>query len=448
VVISLLASLAGLGGIGKTVKGIIAKVSKPVHRVVDRVVDKIVAFAKKVLKKGTAVAAKAKEKVLAVIQWWKESETFKSKDGGSHRVFYEGSGRKAELMVASNKDKVGPFLTKKLAQARDNDQKKAIRKAQRAYDKVLASETRLEQLETRKAAAKSESAKTTINKSIERENGKLRGALVGFSRTLEDVDFAGESDLLVKTQVSPASGSKASVVEANPLTYLPGNTVGTPPKQNPPGWAHAVKIDTDPVTHKRLSLWVRGHLLNENLHGPGESWNLVPISQKVNGEMRDGPEAKAKQAIATKGNVIYYRTSVTFHDGKAPVSDFPKKIHVTWGYLERVPGSAPPTFTRKSGTEKRVPFGPLDLPPATAADIKYNINKIGRPLLVELTGVSVRFGLYVLEEKDRAKDFRSYEDFAARMMKYQKREGKDEAVFNAYLQGIKDAENAGKLVFK
>jgi hypothetical protein len=63
VVIGLLASLAGLGGIGKTVKNIIGKVAKPVHKVVDKVIAKIIQFVKKLLKKGKSKKGKGKEDV-------------------------------------------------------------------------------------------------------------------------------------------------------------------------------------------------------------------------------------------------------------------------------------------------------------------------------------------------------------------------------------------------
>ena len=72
VVISLLASLAGLGGIGKTVKNLIGKVSKPVNKVIDKVIDKVVAFAKKLLKKG---------------------EGSRRQGQGSHRLMVEGQER-------------------------------------------------------------------------------------------------------------------------------------------------------------------------------------------------------------------------------------------------------------------------------------------------------------------------------------------------------------------
>ena len=73
VAIGLLASLAGLGGIGKTVKGIIGNVAKPVHKVVDKVIAKIIKFVKKLLKKGKAAAKKVKEKL---VQWWKSRKSF------------------------------------------------------------------------------------------------------------------------------------------------------------------------------------------------------------------------------------------------------------------------------------------------------------------------------------------------------------------------------------
>ena len=177
---------------------------------------------------------------------------------------------------------------------------------------------------------------------------------------------------MVKSVVRPTSGSKANQVEANPLTHLPGNTRGSTPGENPPGWTHAVKLDTDPKTGKRLSNWVRGHLLNEHLHGPGRKWNLVPITKKTNKDMESSVERQAKSAIRKKGNVIFYKSSVSFHSGKWPVSSFPASINVTWGFLKRIPGSDPPRF-KPSGSPKSKPFNQA-APPTTAAGVEYNIN--------------------------------------------------------------------------
>jgi hypothetical protein len=161
--------------------------------------------------------------------------------------------------------------------------------------------------------------------------------------------------------------------------------------------------------------------------------------------MKNGPEQQAKAAVATKGNVISYRAAVTFHDGKAPVSAFPERILVTWGYLQRVPRSSPPQFKAKGG-KKRFTFRQA-APPARAADVKYNINTIGRDTLVELTGISHRFGLLVKEEMDKRGAFSSYTNFSQRMTQYQKKKVADPAVFSGHLQAVKAAQTAGTLVF-
>ncbi len=108
VVISLLANLAGLGGIGKTVQNIIGKISKPVQKVVDKIVDKVVAFAKKVLAKVKGAAKKAKE---AVSDWWKAKTSFVASDGATHRLYFKGKGKGAQLMVASTEGPYSAFIS-------------------------------------------------------------------------------------------------------------------------------------------------------------------------------------------------------------------------------------------------------------------------------------------------------------------------------------------------
>jgi hypothetical protein len=80
-------------------------------------------------------------------------------------------------------------------------------------------------------------------------------------------------------------------VMANPLTWLEGNFVGSDPgNASPPGWNYAQQLRV----HSTDKDWVRGHLLSEKLHGPGEDWNLVPIRSGVNTRMETGIEKKQK----------------------------------------------------------------------------------------------------------------------------------------------------------
>jgi hypothetical protein len=97
VVISFLARLLGLGGIGDTIRNILARVRAPVERAIDRVVAWIVTQARRV---GSAVAGAARGAVARVTQWWTARRSFRA-DDGEHSLYIEGSGRNRRVMMAS-----------------------------------------------------------------------------------------------------------------------------------------------------------------------------------------------------------------------------------------------------------------------------------------------------------------------------------------------------------
>lgn len=104
VVLSLLARLAGLGGIGKTVKEIIADVSKPVNKVVETIVDNAVTFAEKLLGKGKGkeIEKRKEKKTKSVIIDKDLGETLNFSTGKErHRLWIKKTGGKPEVMVAS-----------------------------------------------------------------------------------------------------------------------------------------------------------------------------------------------------------------------------------------------------------------------------------------------------------------------------------------------------------
>lgn len=377
VLISLLASVMGLGGIAKQVKKVIETITKPINKAIDMVVDKIVKFAKKVLGKGKAAAKKVKEKAKETIEkiatWWKERRKFRSKDGGNHSIYYSGEAGKAELMIASKADRIETFLeTKANDKNAPADQKKVASQGLTQYKKVLKSEDTLEKLRAKREKIPT-SDKVNYRAATSAVNSEIRvfrNELDALSRILQNATFENDDDALVRTNVAHDAGGDKNT-RALPLTYLSGNTKGSGPGQNPPGWDHAVKLDTKP-DGTSYSQWVRGHLLNDNLHGPGTANNLVPITQKMNRDMESQAESPVKAAIKTKGKLYFYKSVVTFWGGSPPVSDFPQKIVVTWGEAERLPTDK---TKFKEGTVKgTVPISMPTAPPATATAFVPNIN--------------------------------------------------------------------------
>jgi hypothetical protein len=60
----------------------------------------------------------------------------------------------------------------------------------------------------------------------------------------------------------------------------------------------------------RKDWYVQGHLLNENLGGPGMRFNLTPITKEANNEHKRAVESELKEQVNDKGEVISYTIKV------------------------------------------------------------------------------------------------------------------------------------------
>ena len=58
--------------------------------------------------------------------------------------------------------------------------------------------------------------------------------------------------------------------------------------------------------HKWSLSYVRGHMLNAKLHGPGQDANLVPISGTCNAHMKNNIEEHLKTEVSSKNGVVSY----------------------------------------------------------------------------------------------------------------------------------------------
>jgi hypothetical protein len=102
-IITFLAKLLGIDGVAGKIRQVVTKLRTPVDKAITFVVENLIKLAKAAwsgIKKG-ATAVKD-----AVVNWWNTEESFKTQDGVPHRLFFEGSGEAAVLMVASEKEPV------------------------------------------------------------------------------------------------------------------------------------------------------------------------------------------------------------------------------------------------------------------------------------------------------------------------------------------------------
>jgi hypothetical protein len=349
VVISLLATLAGLGGIGKTVKNIISKVSTPVHRVVDRIVAKIVAFAKKLLKKGKAAAKKAKEKVLALIRWWTRKKTFEDATGKTHKVYYIGDAKSATLYVASfDPSQLDAFFKEKSKEAGQKGAsftKAQVASAKGYYDTTVKPlETKLRQVDATYSSGPG-AAKLSAEKKVKGvdENKKLVEDLERALTTLTDKHlkklFGSTPDdypppkLPVMADNKKASSFTADYVVSGPKYKVKTGTESGSHVGNLEGWPalQAAKLT-------QQSQWVRMHLLPHRLGGNAVDSNLTPArgprsNIPFSGAVEQPAIKAAVEGPVSKRQPIWYSFEIDYYTG--PSSPFPKYLKASWGFYDK-----------------------------------------------------------------------------------------------------------------
>ncbi|MBT8341824.1 MAG: DUF4157 domain-containing protein [Desulfatitalea sp.] len=305
-IISFLARFIGLGNVSEAIKGVIKKFQEKV----DLVIDGVIGF---IVEKGKALYGKAKAGVGKVLSWWRVRKKFKSKKGESHELFFDGKGDAAKLTISSKKTSYADFIEK--IDCTNEKQKQAKTRAM----KIAVSIDGL-------------TIKAKTDKGTKDHNPDFQKLLDDLS--METSIFVDRADgKLPVTEVEYGSTNTAGFgtkMEARVLTKL-----------GPPG---TIPIVTNPIWEKLLkrrkrrgSYYVRGHLLNHNIHGPGSTWkNLTPLSRKGNKEHLARVESDVKKAVDNEEIVSY--SVIPKYDKSYAQKDKAKKFKGSANKVEQVIG--------------------------------------------------------------------------------------------------------------
>jgi DNA uptake protein ComE-like DNA-binding protein len=283
--IDFLARLLKLDGIPGKVRGVIEKLAGKVEAVVDRVVDALVRLARKA---GLAVVKGGKAVVRLVARWWAARKAFKGEDGLAHTLYFAGQERSAVLTVASDPTPFTDFV-KRAEPATDRGKKakvKAIALAELIDD---------ERKRPTPASADDETVQTQRTKQV---NAWL-DELAGYTAPLF-------KDSLLPCGAISNGGSTAQgfglSMRIKPLTILK-MPKGTEPTTTANATYEALNARRDKPGG--VSYYIKGHLLNQKLGGPGEWPNLVPLSRKGNARHETQAEAVVKRTVDLGAIVDY-----------------------------------------------------------------------------------------------------------------------------------------------
>lgn len=396
-VINFLASLLRLNGITSKIRDAIQKIRAKVDAVMLKVAKWIADKAKKILAPITAKVDQAKawgqkkieqgkEKVAAVaakiFNWWSVRKGFTANDGKPHTLYFNGSESNAVLFMASDSPEgLDEKIRKRLAKLSKTNKQRAILEKAQVYKKKDVDGYINDHV--KKTPAGTEKETETIKAELDKRLGKLQELLTK----------GGIVDVVPLTNVTyTMKEGKAGTVHAMPLTRMPGNTRGSGPSAAIKGWDY-VNLFDEKYKNKKTQIeqpkhWVKFHLLNHHLHGPGAvDWNLTPARKTENKWIELLAENDAK-AAAEKGDILYYKTSIlSYHDDFPEAKNFPHKMTVEWGTAHEVDGKYVPDQVKVAPSPKE-----FDAPPkftGTVGPVEIVIASASQDVLNKLVGAGV-----------------------------------------------------------
>ncbi len=300
-----LAALVGinLDKISRRVRKIFESIRRPVKRAINWLLGKAVAFAHRtgligLAEKGRRKLASTKEKVKRkakavaskIASWWNLRKKFKTSDGQDHVLFFKGKSLKATLMVASTPQSVSSYLSKL----------KVTPSKQAALKKAQAIAAKIDSIKAQKVSTDKDRKKQ--QKTIE----KQMDLMAPFIAKLIEGEKLPESTPPVYGGLRNGFGTSMRI---DVLT-----------KKGPEGSVPKV-ANTETYDHLNLRrfskfsssfFYVKGHLLNHNLHGPGTTWaNLTPLSVQGNKNHSNKVEEPIKNLV-DDGEIVKYKVVAEF----------------------------------------------------------------------------------------------------------------------------------------
>lgn len=318
IVIGFLANQVGLGGIGKKIGEMIEKAREMVDKALDWLVNKAVETGGKLLEMGKAAIA-------SLVNWWKGKKEFTGGDGKHHEVFFQGEGDSAVLIIKSDPTPYTNFLTSYEKELGDGASEEVTMDGQKktksqviADAKVVAGEIETEKKKKIATYPGADDKEKETNKAAAIDKLLTKIASISVPLFGEAKDKPKDTEIIVPAGAN--NNDFATAQEAKLIwntTKVTGN--GSGPDTNA---KHAVYDKIDFRQKGGGSYYIRGHLINDNLGGPGKWNNMTALSRTANHEHEEKVESKVKAAFNI-GAVVRYKVTASGNQSvkKATASD-------------------------------------------------------------------------------------------------------------------------------
>jgi hypothetical protein len=292
VVISFLARLIGLGGISDTIRNIVARIRAPIDRALDRVVDWIAAQARRL---GRAVVSGARSLAARFTRWWTLRKNFRAGDGQAHSLFFAGQGASAVLKVQSEEMPFTAFLNR----------------ANVGTDTARITAKRDGLLIAARIDTEMRGAPRGTTEADEEERARVAARINAGLDELQPLTARLFGPPSIRSAAAAAYGGLRNGFGVS-MTVAPLTSLNRPEGHGPTSAAndHFAALNERRESPGGASFYIKGHLLNEQLGGPGDWFNLVPLSRSGNAQHERRAESIVKRTVDLPSNVSYTVTPI------------------------------------------------------------------------------------------------------------------------------------------
>jgi hypothetical protein len=308
VVIGFLANQVGLGGVGRRIGEIIEQVRGMVDEALTWLVNKAVDTGFALLDRVMALGRSA---IAALTEWWKGKKEFTGGDAQQHKVYFEGNEASPVLTIRSEPKPYTVFLTGYETQLTPGEAQAKVStpEGEKTKTEVLARAKEIAgkiEDEKKKGVKGDTDEKTKENEAKKAaEIDRLLGLLAAASGPLFGSQKPLDSEIVLPAGANNhnfAASMKAEKIYKTPFVTSKGSA--------PTGARHNLFDQVDHRQKGNGSYYIRGHLLNDNLGGPGMWTNMTALSRTGNHQHEEQVESKVKAAFDA-GAVINYEVTAT-----------------------------------------------------------------------------------------------------------------------------------------
>ncbi len=302
VAIGFVANQVGLGDISARIREVIEGVRAMVDQAIDWLIDRALRAGRAFLDMLRRGVTAVRGGVAALRQWWRSRRTFRTDSGEEHSLYFTGSGGSARLMIASDPQPYQTFIAGvDVPASKRADKQEALRIAGELDTAVRAAAA---------PAAGSGAAATGGGAVAVDPSTQINQLLADLASVTARFIPANRNRSSVPV-FGPRVGGFGSSVRESVLGPDRLETGSTPSVEDNPHW-QALRARRQ----GGRSYFVRGHLLNHHLGGPGNTWdNLTPMFQDDNGAFERGFEAPVKDAVRG-GRAVNFIVTASY--GRSP----------------------------------------------------------------------------------------------------------------------------------